>query len=126
MVLYSEKIFTTRSKRMRGEYPNRVPLRKMTGFQELSAICIRTLSDLTLEIAYTVSGLTALSSVNSPSASPYTEQDEENTKRMPARLAASARHIVVWKLTSSVNSGRSSAEGSFEIAARCRMQSHPS
>src|SRR5215469_18164551 len=118
MVLYSEKILTTRSKRMRGEYPNRVPLRKMTGFQELSAICVRQLSDLTLETAYTVSGLTWLSSVSSPSASPYTEQEEENRKRTPAFLQASAMAMVVWKLTSSVSSGWSSAEGSLEMAAR--------
>ena len=68
--LYRLKMFTTRSKRIRGEYPKRVPFRKMIGDQLGPAMSRRTASALTFDTAYVVSGVTGPSSSSSSDAPP--------------------------------------------------------
>jgi hypothetical protein len=71
-----ERLFSTMSKRMRGDAPNAVALRSMTGEKRASAIAARSRSTSTLHSAYAVCGLTGERSSTSPSAMPYTLHDD--------------------------------------------------
>src|SRR5688572_25959233 len=95
----------------------------MIGAHPLSAIFESDFSALIFELAYAVRGFTQPSSSTSPSAAPYTEHDDEKINLIPSCWAASASFSVARKLTSSVNSGFSSADGSLETAARWMTQS---
>src|SRR3984885_10179005 len=91
--------FTTKSNRIRGESPNKVPNRKIVGANPTpdaiessprDAAASKIFSESTFVCAYTESGFTADVSSRRNSDSPYTPHDDANTnRRTPHPLATS-------------------------------------
>src|SRR5215203_1313575 len=92
-----DRLFKTMSKRIRGEAPNAVALRRKVGEKLSSAIRVKSRSTRVLHSAYAVCGFTGELSSTSPSATPYTLHDDMYTKRsIPTCLARVARCTDPW------------------------------
>src|SRR5947207_9454869 len=82
------RLFITRSKRIRGDAPNAVALRRNVGEKSSSAMAPTSRSTNVLQTAYSVRGSVGESSSTVPLATPYTLHDEVYTNRLaPASFA---------------------------------------
>src|SRR5262245_50179825 len=102
------KSFTTRSSRRRSLIPHAVANRRQVTRKLLSASFCRSVSVLTLDIAYAVSGLSGEVSLRGvSSAMPYMLQLEANTKeRTPAAFACFASSTLARWLIAYVTSSK--------------------